>query len=82
MMTGHIPSTKMASSKVDSIAASACGGGVGSRTSAERSPPSAGVLVSTPSHDKSVDFLFHEVSSQQCKINDYILLESSENLQS
>jgi hypothetical protein len=45
---------------------------VGSRMSAERSPPSAGVLVSPPSHDKSVDFLHHGVSSQQHELDDYM----------
>jgi hypothetical protein len=38
---------------------------VGSRTSAERSSPSAGVLVSSSSHDKSLDFLHHGLSNQQ-----------------
>jgi hypothetical protein len=44
---------------------------VGSRTSAEWSSPSEGVLVSQ-SHDKSVDFLHHEVFNQQCKLDGYM----------
>jgi hypothetical protein len=66
-----IPSTRVASSSISSTAVSTCGGGVGSRTSAKWSSPSAGVLVSPPSHDKSMDFLHHEVSSQPHKLDDY-----------
>jgi hypothetical protein len=45
---------------------------VGSRASNERSFPSAGVLVSPTSYDKSMDFVHHEVSSPQCKLDDYM----------
>jgi hypothetical protein len=55
--------------------ASACGGGMGSRTSVERSSPSAGVLVSPPSHDKSMDFLHHEVFGQQHELDDYTTIQ-------
>jgi hypothetical protein len=72
MLAGSIPSTRVASSSTGSTTTSACGGGVGSHTSVERSSPSTGVLVSPPSHDKSVDFLHHEVSSQQHKLDDYM----------
>jgi hypothetical protein len=58
----HIPLIKVASSNVASTATSACGGSVGSRSFTERSSPSVGVLVSSLSHDKSVDFLHHEVA--------------------
>jgi hypothetical protein len=58
----HIPLTKVVSSNVDSTATSVCGGGVGSRSSAERSSPPAEVLVSSPSHDRSVDFLHQDVA--------------------
>jgi hypothetical protein len=61
----------IASSSIESTATSACGDGVGSHTSAERSSPSAGVLVSPPSHDNSVDLLHGEVSSQQHELEDY-----------
>jgi hypothetical protein len=57
----HIPSTNVASSSVASTATSVCGGGVGSRTSAERSSPPAGVLVTSPSQNRSVDFRHHKV---------------------
>jgi hypothetical protein len=59
----HIPSTKVASSSVASSAASVYGSGVGSRSFAERSSPPAGVLVSSSSHDRSVDFLHHAAAS-------------------
>jgi hypothetical protein len=62
----------VAASKVDSIAAPARGGGVGSRASADWSSPSASVLVSPPSHDKSMDFLHHEVQHQQFTLDDCI----------
>jgi hypothetical protein len=75
----HLPSTKVASSNVDSTTTSVCGGDVGSRSSAERSPPSAGVLVSSPSHDRSVDFMHHDVvQSATQKWSSTRLLESSE----
>jgi hypothetical protein len=58
----HIPSTKVASSNVISNATSVCGGGVGSCPSAERPSTSVGVLVSSPSHYRSVDFLQYKAS--------------------
>jgi hypothetical protein len=63
--------TKVASSSIGATAASTCGGGVGSRAPAERSPPLAGVLVSLPPHDKSVDFLHNEVFNQPHRLVDY-----------
>jgi hypothetical protein len=65
MIAGYVPSTKVAPSSLGSVMASACGEGMGSRASVERSPPSAGALVFASSHDKSVDFLHQEVLSQQ-----------------
>jgi hypothetical protein len=55
----HIPSTKVASFSVASAVTSVFSGGVGSRTSVARSSPPATVLVSSPSQDRSVDFLHH-----------------------
>jgi hypothetical protein len=53
--------------------ASACGGDVASRASAERSSPSTRALVSALSHDKSVDFLHHRVLCQpiETHLNNY-----------
>jgi hypothetical protein len=53
----HIPSTKVASSNIDSTTTLVCGSNVGSCPSDERPSPSARVLVSSPSHDRSVEFL-------------------------
>jgi hypothetical protein len=41
---------------------------------------SAGVLVSPPSHDKSVDFLHHEVQRQQFTLDDYITTQEFREL--
>jgi hypothetical protein len=80
----HIPSTKVASFSVASAATSVCSGGVGSRTSIVQSSPTAGVLVSSPSQDKSVDFLYHTKSfGYSCKIgNPCDYLGDQQNLQS
>jgi hypothetical protein len=76
----YIPSTKVASSNVHLVAASAFDGGVGSHTSTEWSAPSAGALVSPPSHDKSVDFTHHKVHRQQSTLDDYITTQEFRGL--
>jgi hypothetical protein len=59
----HLSSThtfhQVASFSVASAATSVCGGGVGSRTSIGWSSPPAGLLVSSPSQERSMDFLHH-----------------------
>jgi hypothetical protein len=65
MTTGCVPSTRVASSSLDSVTASVCGSGVSSHASADRSSPSIGTVVSASFHDKSVDFLHRKVLSQQ-----------------
>jgi hypothetical protein len=80
VLIGSIPSTRVASSSIGSAVASTCDGGVGSHTSAERSSPSARALVSPPSDGKSVDFLYHEVPSQQHEFDDYVTTQEFREL--
>jgi hypothetical protein len=65
---GYRPSTKVASSNFDSTVPSACGSDVGSRSSTEWPSPLAGPLVSPPSHDRSVDFLHHEIAQSAMQV--------------